>query len=275
MNVRARLRRLADLVADEADVNPEFAARIHAVVSGSEASEEPPPHRRLVRGRRPPAVIDPYAVYEAGADALRSELAQLDLKQLRDVIAEHAMGGAGLAARWKDPSRVVDFIVSTVSSRARKGEAFREPRGGPPTFLRASREAPDARASGVADPRDRSLLLSAVADLARQGRRVQRDAGTRSPSLLRDIRYDAARLGEARSRLGDYVSGDPSLLSTLDGLHDIVQQANTHADRWRQGHPPDQQSVLVLALEDARRIERHADQAVVEVRRFMKDGVGR
>lgn len=76
--------------------------------------------------RRKPGPWDPFEVFaDVGADGLRARLMQLDLEQLRDIVAEHGMDADKLAMKWKDASRVAERIVDRVASRSEKGSAFR------------------------------------------------------------------------------------------------------------------------------------------------------
>jgi hypothetical protein len=50
---------------------------------------------------------------------------QLELEELRDIIAEHGMDADKLAMKWKDASRLVERIVERVGARSEKGSAFR------------------------------------------------------------------------------------------------------------------------------------------------------
>lgn len=76
-------------------------------------------------GRRDPGVLDPFAVYrEEGDEELRKELGALDLKELKDIVAEHGMDQARLAMKWRNPERLVDLIATTVRERLSKGRAF-------------------------------------------------------------------------------------------------------------------------------------------------------
>ncbi|MCV7120524.1 hypothetical protein H7I93_25845 [Mycobacterium nebraskense] len=85
-------------------------------------------------GRRDPGPIDPFAVYgEVGEDGLRRQLCELELEQLRNIVAEHGMDHDRLAMKWKDPGRVIDRIVEKVSARAVKGSAFRSGTEGTPS----------------------------------------------------------------------------------------------------------------------------------------------
>lgn len=134
------LSKLVTAVANEAARTARFANALTAAVA-SVPSDDPKPKRT---GRRTPGAIDPFAVYgQEGESGLRARLGQLDLEQLRDIVAEHGMDHDRLAMKWKDPSRVIDRIVEKVSARTTKGSAFRP--------------APDVRrpasdVEGTADP---------------------------------------------------------------------------------------------------------------------------
>lgn len=75
--------------------------------------------------RRAAALVHPLTEIAQGEANLRARLAALDLEQLRDVVAEYGMDPNRLVMKWKDRERVVDHILATAVSRARKGDAFR------------------------------------------------------------------------------------------------------------------------------------------------------
>jgi hypothetical protein len=141
MNVDRRLRDLLNVILDEARQNPAFADRLGGVLGDEAASQRNKPGERvtksaslagLARGsavkrgnRRAPALVHPITEFEHGEVHLRNRLAALELEQLRDVVAEYGMDPNKLVMKWKDRERVVDHIVTTSASRARKGDAFR------------------------------------------------------------------------------------------------------------------------------------------------------
>ena len=125
MAIRKVLRDLATAVADEAAQNPQFARRLGEILEPTSSPTQRRGSSRRPAHRRAPAVLDPVAVVKEGEDALRSELASLDLERLRDIVAEHGMDQGRLVMRWKTPARVVDKIVEISIGRARKGDAFR------------------------------------------------------------------------------------------------------------------------------------------------------
>jgi hypothetical protein len=76
--------------------------------------------------RRKPGPWNPFDVYStSGADGLRERLVQLDLEQLRDILAEHGMDTDRLAMKWRDHDRVIARIVERVEDRSVKGASFR------------------------------------------------------------------------------------------------------------------------------------------------------
>lgn len=114
------------VVADEASRNRRFANRLAEALirESTEPSKITAPRTR--RARREPGPWDPYTVHaELGEDGLRQRLSELDLEQLRNIIAEHGMDTDRLAMKWRDPDRVVARIVDRVVERATKGDAFR------------------------------------------------------------------------------------------------------------------------------------------------------
>jgi len=113
-----KLKAIFAIIVDEARTNPDFAAKLGRVLG-----EEVPSR---VRGRRSPAILDPIAVYQTEAEqGLRVKLQVLTLDQLRDIVSEYGTDKSQLVMKWTKPDRVIDHIVTTAASRARKGDAFR------------------------------------------------------------------------------------------------------------------------------------------------------
>lgn len=121
MTTEEQLAALFAEIRREVRTNPEFAKRIAKVLGGERPEESGRPHRRSA------GVFDPFEVIQQGEEALKTRLEGLDLDQLKDIVAEHGMDLAKLAMKWKSKDRLIELIVNTVRSRARKGDAFREP----------------------------------------------------------------------------------------------------------------------------------------------------
>ena len=136
MSIKKLLNALFREIAQEANANPAFRARLEAVlVPGSksrttkprdQAREPHTPQPKRPSNRRPPALIDPVHLAREGEDVLRAELAKLDLEQLRDVVADYGMDPGKLVLKWRDAERVIERIVEVARGRAQKGSAFRE-----------------------------------------------------------------------------------------------------------------------------------------------------
>lgn len=138
MKLKARLSRLAAIIASEADRNPEFAAQIEQVLGDMTKVPTKKSGRKSKdkgasvgggatshRGRRTPAVLDPVALARTSEASLRAGLAELDHERLLDVVAEYGMDPGKLVMKWKDDERIVERIVELAMARATKGDAFR------------------------------------------------------------------------------------------------------------------------------------------------------
>ena len=122
--VELRIRAFMETVIEEARSNPGFKQRIEQALSGETAETVDVRKRGGSRRRNPPS-LDPFAVYSQGEEHLRNALSNLDIEQLKDIVAGYGMDRARLALRWRTPERLINLIVSTVRSRAQKGDAFR------------------------------------------------------------------------------------------------------------------------------------------------------
>ena len=76
--------------------------------------------------RRKPGPFDPIEIYQQQPDLLESRLEDLEVDQLKDIIAEHGMDRSRLAMRWKTKKRLVDLIIESVKNKVQKGEEFRK-----------------------------------------------------------------------------------------------------------------------------------------------------
>lgn len=113
-----KLKELLGIIANEANTNPDFAAKLARVLG-----EEVPSR---ARGKRSPAILDPISVYQTDTEqGLRLKLQGLTLDQLRDIVSEYGTDMSQLVMKWTRPERVIDHIVATAATRARKGDAFR------------------------------------------------------------------------------------------------------------------------------------------------------
>ena len=125
MNIKKQLKAFMTVIIEEADRNPDFAGKIAAALGLDEVSRNVKGATKRRGGRRAPAALDPVSLYSQGESLLREQLGALDLEKLRDIVAEYGMDPGKLVMKWKTEQRVIDHIVETAASRAKKGEAFR------------------------------------------------------------------------------------------------------------------------------------------------------
>lgn len=122
MNMKRTLNELVRVVVDEAERNPDFARRIEEALGLQEKPKKPTLSR--ASHRRAPAALDPVELARQGEAALRARLAELNLEQLKDVVADYGMDPGKLVMKWKTADRIIDRIVEVSIGRARKGEGF-------------------------------------------------------------------------------------------------------------------------------------------------------
>lgn len=130
--LRGTTKKLLGAALDDPELAERALRRLRADPKLVHLVDMPPGLKRT--GRRPPARFDPLkAANEAGLDGLRAQLGDLDLEELRNIVAQYGMDPRRLVMRWKDVDRVRAHIESTTAQRSRKGDAFRTPDVGAPT----------------------------------------------------------------------------------------------------------------------------------------------
>ncbi len=139
MKFKKILKALLKEIIQEADANPDFRARLETALGRAEISRARPAGKAAAKhqdegsrqpkrpnNRRPLAVLDPVHLAKQGDDGLRAELSQLDIEQLRDIVADYGIDTSKLVTKWRDPERIIERIVEVARSRAQKGSAFRD-----------------------------------------------------------------------------------------------------------------------------------------------------
>lgn len=145
MPFQQKFQKLAREILDEAERNPEFAARLEAALgdpgqaiaangaangatapngatNGAGNGAASPPKRKP--SQRRPAQFDPIALARTGEPSLRGRLADLDIYELKDIVADFAMDSTGEVMKWRSIDRITDRIVENAMGRAYKGGAF-------------------------------------------------------------------------------------------------------------------------------------------------------
>lgn len=129
--LKVSLEALVGEVIAEAARNPRFAQRLSASLGISESYVAPVP-RAGFGGRRAPAVVDPIELARSGEQALRDQLKELNLEQLKDVVADFGMDQGKLVMKWKTRERIIDRIIEFAMARAVKGDVFLKTSSGQP-----------------------------------------------------------------------------------------------------------------------------------------------
>ena len=124
MTLKSKLMALTRAIAEEADRNAPFRKTLEEILQPKKPLASQGRPKQASRHRRAPAKIDPVSMVREGRD-LRSALAELNVEELKDVVAEFGMDPSKLVMKWKDGPRIMDHIVETSLIRATKGEAFR------------------------------------------------------------------------------------------------------------------------------------------------------
>ncbi len=110
----------------ELRLNQDFRTRIVQIIEKNTTNASADEWSRRSR-RRKPGPFDPMAVYREQPETLKSRLEDLEIEELKDIIAEHGMDKAKLAMKWKSKERLIDLIITTIQSRSQKGDVFRTP----------------------------------------------------------------------------------------------------------------------------------------------------
>jgi len=122
MDTKKKLKAIFEELLVEIGNNEGLRSRIEAILQGEPkgiTKQAARPHRRN------PGPFDPMAVYREQPESLLALLEPLGLEELKDIIAEHGMDRGKLSMKWKNKDRLIELIMDTVKTRARKGDAFR------------------------------------------------------------------------------------------------------------------------------------------------------
>ncbi len=118
-NLRQRLRRLADLLADEAERNTEFGSMLADLLGVQSAQDKPKKSEKF-------RVPDPFDAFRArGHDGFREWLDALSVQELRAIVRQQRFDPSRLSDKWKTKRRFTQLIMDRVESRSKQGDVFR------------------------------------------------------------------------------------------------------------------------------------------------------
>jgi len=116
------LHRLADLLAEEASRNPDFAARLDGVLADM-IPAKPVQAGRTAKLR--PAMPDIYAERNArGESEFRLWLREQPIDVLRAIVSGHDLDAARRTSKWKDADKLAAFIADQLQLRSARGASF-------------------------------------------------------------------------------------------------------------------------------------------------------
>jgi hypothetical protein len=117
------LRKLVDLLSEESDRNPEFAAKLEAILV-------PLPERKARRNQRTrtaktETLPDVHAeLASRGESEFTMWLRGQPIAILRSVIRQHDLDASRRTTKWKEPEKLAAFITEQIKGRLARGSAF-------------------------------------------------------------------------------------------------------------------------------------------------------
>jgi hypothetical protein len=121
------LRDLVGLVADEAACNPEFDAKLEALLSPLPNGTTQKKQRALAP--EPGNLPDIHAEFNTrGEPEFQLWLCGQPVSMLRALIRVHDLDAARRTAKWKDTDKLSAFITEQIRARLSRGSSFLSPR---------------------------------------------------------------------------------------------------------------------------------------------------
>jgi hypothetical protein len=116
-------RKVADLISEEAARNPEFAARVDAILTEI-------PARKKAAVKKSPK-LSPSELPDIFAECKKREQSDFVLwlrdqptTVLRAEIKAHDFDPSNRTSKWKDPEKLAQFIAEQIRARASRGASF-------------------------------------------------------------------------------------------------------------------------------------------------------
>ena len=108
------LRRIANVVINEAKTNEAFAANLEQAINKSRGRSQ---HRHT-------AVLNPFDLI-GNEEVLLEKLNGLTEAQLKDIIADYRLDITNCAMQWRKKDRLIKCIIDGTRRKTEKGNAFR------------------------------------------------------------------------------------------------------------------------------------------------------
>ena len=115
-DVETRLRRISNVIINQAKADADFAEKLDKAISGT---------IRSVKRRDPPTLDPVELLILSDENNLVEQLNALSEAQLKDIIAWYRLDLTGRAMHWSKKDQLIHFITESAKSRATKGDVFR------------------------------------------------------------------------------------------------------------------------------------------------------
>lgn len=119
----ALLRGLVDLIAQEAERNPEFGAKVDTLLTALPEQTHPPKATKV----KPPLPVPPdiHAEWQArGEVECRLWLRDQPTAVLRAIVRSQDLDPTRRTVKWKEPEKFAEFIGDGLRARLSRGSAF-------------------------------------------------------------------------------------------------------------------------------------------------------
>ena len=115
-DVETRLRRISNVIINQAKADADFAEKLDNAISGT---------IRSVKRRDPPALDPVELLILSDENNLVEHLNALSEEQLKNIISWYRLDLTGRAMHWIKKDQLIHFITESSKSRATKGDVFR------------------------------------------------------------------------------------------------------------------------------------------------------
>lgn len=120
-HLRKLFKQLADLLADEADRDPDFEIALAEIFN---LPSDAPSVRGKIAGEDLP---DPFEAYSNKTpEDFEEWLKSLSVETLRGIVRLHRFDSAGRSNNWKTHKKFIELISQRVAGRKKQGTTFRQ-----------------------------------------------------------------------------------------------------------------------------------------------------
>lgn len=131
--LRNRLKKLAALIAEQAESDPKFAEQIEELLNISNRGSKSKVRPNKLGDEQSPKINmpigsaqDPFEVFRsADYHGFLSWLESLPVDELREIVRQQRFDPSRLSDRWKKKARFIELISERVWARSRQGDTFR------------------------------------------------------------------------------------------------------------------------------------------------------